>query len=181
MKPSMVCSAAVIALAIGSLAGNASAQTIANGPYYATPSWDQTLPASMNSEAVLDRETGLVWQRSPSSSQYGLAFTIYSCAAATIGGRQGWRLPRADELMSLGDPTNNAAGPPHLPAGHPFLNIAANATYWVIDHTPANFTDTGMVVSFNFFAAGAVLLNDVSFNTNLPGWCVRGGGGASTR
>src|SRR5262249_15328144 len=42
----------------------------ANGPYYAEPSWDQMLPAStrfivlsnFNSEAVLDRETGLVWQ-----------------------------------------------------------------------------------------------------------------------
>ena len=38
------------------------------GPYYAMPSWDQTLPAAtrfivltnMGSEAVLDRETGLV-------------------------------------------------------------------------------------------------------------------------
>jgi hypothetical protein len=52
-------------LALG--AGSASAQTTANGPYFATPSWDQTLPAStrfivlsnMNSDAVLDRETGV--------------------------------------------------------------------------------------------------------------------------
>ena len=27
-------------------AGSTLAQTTANGPYYATPSWDQTLPAS---------------------------------------------------------------------------------------------------------------------------------------
>src|ERR1044071_6059779 len=45
----------------------ARAQTTSAGPYYATPSWDQTLPvatrfivlSNFNSEAVLDRETGL--------------------------------------------------------------------------------------------------------------------------
>jgi hypothetical protein len=51
---------------IGLASGPAGAATTANGPYYATPSWDQTLPASTRfivlsnfaSEAVLDRETG---------------------------------------------------------------------------------------------------------------------------
>ena len=61
----------VVLLAFTAIPGNA--QTVANGPYYAWPSWDQTLPSStrfivwanFNSQAVLDRETGLVWERSP--------------------------------------------------------------------------------------------------------------------
>jgi len=68
MKQAPMYTAGIIGLAIGIVAGSAVAQTTANGPYYATPSWDQTMPAAtrfivlsnMASEAVLDRETGLV-------------------------------------------------------------------------------------------------------------------------
>ena len=65
---------ALISLGLATFAVTpAHAQTTANGPYYAMPSWDQQLPASTrfivlsnwNSEAVLDRETGLVWERAP--------------------------------------------------------------------------------------------------------------------
>ena len=88
------------------------------GPYYATPSWDQTLPAStrfivlsnFNSHAVLDRETGLVWERDPVSAHPFAVSGIWE-AATTIcrqvwtGGRAGWRLPALNELASLFDPS----------------------------------------------------------------------------
>src|ERR1700675_378959 len=45
MKHAVTYTASIIGLAIG-FAGSVLAQTTANGPYYATPSWDQTLPVS---------------------------------------------------------------------------------------------------------------------------------------
>ena len=87
-----------------------------NGPYYAEPSWSQKLPAATrfvvltdwNSEAVLDRETGLVWQQSPRSPGIEAATwpsRIFTCNTTSIGGRKGWRLPSVQELSSLIDPS----------------------------------------------------------------------------
>src|SRR5215813_13640594 len=121
-------------LALG--AGTAGADAV--GPYYATPSWDQTLPGStrfiilsnLNSEAVLDRETGLVWQRTPlvpfgSANPQSRSLAINACWSAETGRRKGWCLPRVDELMSLADPSNFAVSP--LPAGNPFVGVINGA------------------------------------------------------
>src|SRR5688572_32164101 len=64
-------------------AGPAQAQTTSNGPYYAEPAWDQKLQcdtqatcprfivlSNWSSAAVLDRETGLVWERSPATTEH---------------------------------------------------------------------------------------------------------------
>src|SRR5215475_7811879 len=98
------------------------AQTTSTGPYYATPSWDQSLPSStrfvvltnFNSEAVLDRVTGLVWERTPSTQTLPAivdpnGFDIFSaaghCIGIAVGGQVAWRLPSIQELQSILDIT----------------------------------------------------------------------------
>lgn len=103
-----------------------AAQTTAPGPYYASPSWDQTLPpntrfiilSNMNSEAFLDRETGLVWARAntvDSGTQQLIELTQRHarnlCASLALGARKGWRLPLLDELLTLATPGGPSAAP----------------------------------------------------------------------
>ena len=187
--------AAVIGLAIGSLASTAFAQTTANGPYYATPSWDQTLPSStrfivlsnMRSEAVLDRETGLVWERTPTlpaTSPGGVEFrgAIPRCWDVETGGRKGWHLPRTDELLSLGQRSTVFGGSP-LPEGHPFIGVIGGF-FWTVDYFPTSGTTVvyGAYVYFDpgnanpdigFPANAFVNIADPASHLNV--WCVRGG------
>src|SRR5262249_49758456 len=123
----------------------AQAQTTSNGPYYATPSWDQklqcdTLPtcprfimlSNWNNEAVRGRESGLVWEKSPapdhtSFSNADVTLTAaWHCNRQNLGSRKGWRLPTIQELASLIDATVPSPGPT-LPAGHPFTNVPSSA------------------------------------------------------
>jgi Protein of unknown function (DUF1566) len=186
-------------LAIGMLALTSTlteAQTIAPGPYYATPSWDQTLPAStrfiilsnFNSEAVMDRETGLVWERSPDATRRNRRQAAAVCHGKVIGARKGWRLPTIAELASLVDP--GQAGPA-LPAGHPFVDIRFNlpilqVTYW----SSSSFPEEAVIFLPPFpptidsevmdFRSGTVTTSH-STASSLLSWCVRGLGGHNGR
>jgi len=168
------------------------AQTVAPGPYYATPSWDQSLAANVrfvvlsnfNNEAVLDRETGLVWERSPSSAildillpvgQFGGPTAWERCVGLTIAGRMGWRVPSIQELTSLLDRSQQS---PALPAGHPFLNVQFGnfILYWSATEyrsSPGAF-GSFRVVGFGFNGGTGV-------NGAQHVWCVRGGAGTPTQ
>ena len=175
--------------------GVARAQTVAVGPYYATPSWDQTVActtaascprfvvlSNFANAAVLDRETGLVWEQSPSAAANDFRFAIYHCAFATIGGRGGWRMPTFHEMQSLLD--NQA-----LPAGHPFANIQVSVAptfrfYWTATNdpgTPDGSTVFGVAFDTNFGAA-PVTSASKSSASGFPAatWCVRGGAGVNS-
>jgi len=179
---------ALAALCIGGgvlLTRAAEAQTTAVGPYYATPAWDQTFacttPAScprfivlsnFNSEAVLDRETGLVWERSPSTEPLTWSAGRTRCnELLTIGNRRGWRLPTVQELASLLDPSRSN---PSLPAGHPFSNVQVSDYYFTAT-ADSRDTDNKFVLRFSDGdSANGLTGNQDRF---LFIWCVRGGSG----
>ncbi|PYM31659.1 MAG: hypothetical protein DME15_16950 [Candidatus Rokuibacteriota bacterium] len=181
-------------VAVGTLvlaSGPARAQTTSNGPYYATPSWDQKLDCTTmatcprfivllnwSSAAVLDRETGLVWERSPANtggpngngSQTWLGAQSY-CNQLNLGNRKGWHLPTIQELASLvdGDPANISA--PKLPPGHPFMGVQPATFYW---SATSNAADAGSAWGLGFLH-GEVF--DVAKTYADLVWCVRGGQG----
>ena len=154
----------------------AQAVTTAPGPYYAMPSWDQTLPAAtrfivlsnMNNEAVLDRETGLVWERAPDAGEVVWAQAIIDCIGLNTGGRRGWRLPSIHELSSLIDDINNRF--PALPTGHPF-SIHATRFSWTATPWVTNRDDAFVL----YLGDGSP--RRVSKSKFTGRWCVRGGQG----
>lgn len=83
--------------------------------------------ATPSGEAVLDHETGLVWERSRTIQILSWFTANFVCGNATTGSRSGWRLPALSEIKSLLDP-----GSPDtikMPPGHPFVGIALEP-YW---------------------------------------------------
>jgi hypothetical protein len=142
-------------------------------------SWSNKIPAAkrfvvladFNNEAVLDRETGLVWERSPSSTLdtwSGIPSVRVQCTSRTTGGRKGWRLPSMPELASLVDPSVPSPGPT-LPHGHPFTNVQS-AVYWSAT-TVADIPTRAWFVNFSGGPEGT----GGEKTEPLHVWCVRGG------
>ena len=172
----------LIGMALGVTAPAQAASGV--GPYYAMPAWDQTLPAAtrfivltnMNSEAVLDRETGLVWEQSPGPNIQTWQNTQIDCVQKVVGGRRGWRFPSVQELTSLADPAN-PGGNPDLPSGHPFtLQIGSPSHYWSAT-TYATEPLHAWAVNFN----GTGLPNHILKTSLIRSWCVRGGQGVDAQ
>jgi hypothetical protein len=124
---------------------------------------------SFNGEAVLDRETQLVWERSPSSNtffEWGLALAD-SCDNKIVGGRKGWRAPTVEELASLVDPSQTS---PSLANGHPFTNVDTSRAYWTSTTVPNRPSAAEIIL----FSEGVVNGIDKTSLVALHVWCVRG-------
>ena len=121
-------------------------------------------------KAVLDRETQLIWERSPSSRGAVWSDAPIFCALKSVGGRKGWRLPSFLELMTLVQPSARDAtrSTPTLPTGHPFRGVEADA-YWSLTSLSTNRWRAYAVD----FRVGDVTPQTKSRVSRY--WCVRGG------
>lgn len=75
--------------------------------------------AAPDAAAMLDRSTGLGWERQP--ALVAVSFAVARAAPP------GWRLPSATELLLL------LSG---LPVGHPFPEPAPGALFWSATESP---------------------------------------------
>ena len=127
-------------------------------------------------EAVLDKETGLVWERKPGVQLVEWPKARLLCAQKAVGGRGGWRLPAFNELSSLVDPAVKDPAVPRLPRGHSFLDVKT-ASYWSATLFAG---EPGFALAVNFqFVSGSDAPIDVG-DANINGvprlvWAVRGG------
>jgi hypothetical protein len=146
-----------------------------------TPSWSLRLasddaPAAddcnssrfecvLGGDGVLDKETGLVWQRSPTVSTVNTWFGAqFTCAIAVAGSRGGWRLPSIEELSTL----------VAFPAANPFDDATVSLTgeYWTSTTDP--FDQTRALTRSVGSQTVTQRAKDTSGVVHL--WCVRGGG-----
>lgn len=138
--------------------------------------WHNTYPssqrfkilASFNYDAVLDKTTGLVWEKAPQTETMTYNEARHICANRVAGEQKGWRLPSPIELRSLVGPIRGLSRP-HLPPNHPFLNVQATS-YWALvseaDHGPyGKYVDA-------FLGNLLSLVKVKAFS--FPVWCVRG-------
>lgn len=185
MIPTRLATVGLVVLAIATAAATPRAQTVARGPQYLPPAWDQTLPSStrfivlsnMASKAVLDLETGLVWERSPSKYIVPWSGAHVACNELIVVNRKGWRLPTLQELASLMDPSEASL----LPADHPFIlppeiGGVAPPYFWSATTSHADASAAWMAYFGRGIIDGApnVYLAPKATSSTFA-WCVRGG------
>lgn len=156
------------------------------------PAWSKILQCDTNAcprfelvmggAAVLDHETGLVWEKSPDNRRRIWIVASQLCYQKELGGRKGWRLPTVEELSSLIDP---AQIDPALPPGHPFDNVQTRRDIfgsYELDYYWTTTTEAGTQVGnignawYVGFYNGTVGSDIKNYNDRLL-WCVRSGRG----
>jgi hypothetical protein len=141
------------------------------------PAWSQKIPAVadrftivLDGAGVLDKETGLVWERIPDTTLRTWNDAVTYCYSKTVGDRKGWRLPTIEELASLLDPTQGTQNNPALPNGHPFQNVQRSG-YWSTTTRSSSANEAWGL----YFYPGGVGTSDKAIN--FCSWCLRGGHG----
>lgn len=119
-----------------------------------------------NNNAVLDKETGLVWEMTPEAAVVTWNEARLLCPTRRTGGQNGWRLPAPSEMRSLVGPAVDAPGP-NLPPGHPFLNVQPSS-YWTV---VPEANQPSYAKYLDAFLGNVLSLTRIY---TFPVWCVRG-------
>jgi hypothetical protein len=154
------------------------------------PSWSQKLPCDettcprfelvMNDKAVLDKNTGLVWHREPSTQLRQWSSANLHCHNQTLAGTKGWRLPRKEELLSL---LLSLSGGLSLIPGHPFDTDCSDswcvqqATYWTNTSNNLDYDQVFVVPIGDSFPYSVFKRHELNDGVAHSAWCVRGGFG----
>ena len=128
-------------------------------------------PATLSDDIVLDKETGLVWERSPSTDVMTWYAAIAYSYQKILGDRMGWRLPTIEELAPLADLTQNSET-------HPFQNLEERESCWSsTTSTSSQLNNCAICGMLNHPAGTVVSLGSDKSGNWLRSWCVRGGKG----
>ena len=141
--------------------------------------WSRTYPIStrffvlddFNAEAFLDRETGLVWDRSGTTGNLPGTFpaaawpgAARACYNKVVGGRRGWRPATIEELGSLLNPS----GPSFTPG---LITGSINSFIW------SSSTVAGDPTQAWAHSLGEATIANKNVCCGTGVWCVRGGRG----
>ena len=140
----------------------------ASNPRFAI--YDAGTPDNPSDDAVLDKETGLVWERQPSAEVGDYREQSEYSLTKKIAGRLGWRIPTVEEFFSIIDTDTDDL----LTPGHPFLNVQ-DFFYWTSSAAGAEVNDISYAVDFGLNSGN--ILTFFLRNQSINVWCVRGAGG----
>ena len=149
-----------------------AAITSAAGQGNHTLRWDTNNPSASRfttafTGAVLDKNTGLVWEQAADAAPHTWFSATVHCVnkkVPAVGGTRGWRLPSVVELASVQDPSLPA---PFVPAS--VFSGVQSARYW----SATTNADVPSIAWFVDFFDGNV--NDDVKALPVHAWCVRGG------
>lgn len=165
---------AVVVLVGGVVLANYGAGVTPAGAEGAPPGWDNNFPsakrfvvlAAFGNEAVLDKNTGLVWEQTVPDVVRPWDSAVQTCLRRNIGGAVGWRLPSVVELKSVQDPSLPA---PFVPATV-FTGVHL-AHHWSAS-TFSNDPNNAWFVDFTNF--DVLHVSNEPKSTSKRAWCVRG-------
>jgi hypothetical protein len=132
--------------------------------------WDTNHPSASRfttafTGAVLDKNTGLVWEQAPDATGRSRSDSVFYCVSKNINGTRGWRLPSVPELTSLIDPSLPA---PFVPAS--VFTGVQSANYWSAT-TVADSINSGNAWFVHLDNGLAAYDNEAVLDR---AWCVRG-------